>query len=249
MRRAGEAGAVRGISQRFPARDHPRRGADPVPDAIAAQGHARHALEEMKEARRRKPGALAQLGKCVRLARLVAHQLHRLQNPFIGAGIRSDPEQFSDFPFGLIRPEPAIGNISQQFNRRPLIGQIESGARTDIVHPRAKRGKVAAERIDIEEGHATAVNAQVVQAVRQNQHAARFPIGRRARPRIVGDADAPVERNRKHAGCVAMRRQPEGRTEIEHPGAPIQHPRLDSCLGLHVDSQFLKAGRRCHGLP
>ena len=41
---------MRGIGQRFPSRDHPRRSADPVPDAIAAQGYARHFLEEMKKA-------------------------------------------------------------------------------------------------------------------------------------------------------------------------------------------------------
>ena len=71
------------------------------------------------------------------------------------------------------------------------IAQAKRSARTDLDHPLAQRGKIATERIDIEKSHAAAIDAQVMQAVRRDQNAARLAKGGRASPGIVGDADRP----------------------------------------------------------
>ena len=77
----------------------------------------------------------------------------------------------------------------------------------------------------------------MVQAVGQDQHAAGGAIMRHAICRIVGDFQRPIEADGKHRGGIPVRRQAEGRAEIQHPAAPPDQFRCRHC----VHSQFLKA--------
>ena len=71
----------------------------------------------------------------------------------------------------------AFRKSGQDLDDRSLPDQVECGARRDVLHPRIERGKIATERIDIEERHPPARNAKVVQGVGRDQDAARGTIG------------------------------------------------------------------------
>ena len=60
---------------------------------------------------------------------------------------------------------------------------------------------------------------------------------RRAIRRIVGDFKRRIEADGKDGGRIPVRRQPEGRAEIQNPRAPPDQFRCRRC----VHSQFLKA--------
>ena len=158
----------------------------------------------------------------MRRTRLVAHQPDGLHDPRIRRRAGSNPEQFPRRTPRHLGCKAAFRDIGEQFEHGPLVAQVERRARSNLTHPLAERRQIAAERVDIEKSHAAAIDAQMMQAVRQDQHAARPAPGRRAGSGIVGYADRSIERNRKHAGGVTMRRQPERRAEIENPRAPIE---------------------------
>jgi hypothetical protein len=60
---------------------------------------------------------------------------------------------------------------------------------------------------------------------------------RRAIRRIVGDFERRIETDGKHGGRIPVRRQPEGRAEVQRPAAPPHQFRRRHC----AHSQFLKA--------
>src|SRR5690242_7778408 len=113
----------------------------------------------------------AEFGKRMGLARFVSHQLDDSQNPCVRLGSQSDPEPFADRASDLLRREATVCNVGEQLDGGLLIDQIERSTRSYFAHPRAKLSEVLSERIDVEKGHAAGIAPQVMQAVRQDQHA------------------------------------------------------------------------------
>ncbi|XIA62279.1 hypothetical protein ACFIOY_21920 [Bradyrhizobium sp. TZ2] len=169
--------------------------------------------------------------------RFVPHMQQRRGNARIGLRAAPHPQQFAEGYAAILRRDAVFRQSRHDPDHGGLFPQIERDARPSLRHPPDQRLEVASQRIDIEEAHPSPFDAQVMQAVGQDQHAAGGAIIRRAIGGIVSDFQRRIETHGQDGGRIPVRRQPEGRPQIQHPGAPPDQFRCRHC----AHSQFLES--------
>src|SRR5882672_2572393 len=145
----------------------------------------------MKKSRRGKARTLSQFRQRMRSMRLIAHLPQRCDDTNVRVRARADPEQFSERLPPVANGNAAFAKAGQNLDYGGLVDQAEPGAMREVQHPRAQRGKIAAERIDIEERHRSAGDTKVMQGVRRNEDTARATVCRIGGGRIVGNLQLP----------------------------------------------------------
>ena len=190
---------------------------------VAPQRHAGLGLEQMQEARRRKPGACSQL----RQSSATGAAASRMRRSAARIRARPDrracrrPSNSVQTPASVVIGDAAFGKSGQNLDDGGLPDQVEGGARRDVLHPRLERRQIAA-RADRHRETPSGRPRCAGDAACWAGSARCAPNDRRPSGSAGSSATSSraIERDRQHRGGVAVRRQSEGRPEIEHARPP-----------------------------